>query len=53
MTRFKVHQSSLGSWFVITTTPFHVLHIYPQNMWKQAVNAAYEAAMEHRMEATA
>lgn len=53
MTRLKVHQSSLGSWFVITTTPFHVLHIYPQNMWKQAVNAAYEAAMERSMEATA
>lgn len=49
--RYRVHQSSLGSWFVYAGT--HVLHIYPQNMWRQAVNAAYDAAMERRMEATA
>lgn len=53
MMRYRVHQSSLGTWFVYTTAPFHVLHIYPQDMWVQAKNAAFEAAAENRMEATA
>lgn len=51
--KLRVYQSSLGSWFVVDTAPFHVLHIYPQHMWVQAVRAAYEAAMERAMEATA
>lgn len=49
--RYRVHQSSLGSWFVYAGS--HVLHIYPQNMWRQALNAAIDAATVDRMEATA
>jgi len=51
MMRYRVHQSSLGSWFVYRGK--HVLHIYPGNMWRQAVNAAIDAATTDQMEATA
>ena len=53
MSTVRVTQSSLGSWFVATTTPFHVLHIYPQSMWVQAKDAAFEFAATVRTEPTA
>lgn len=51
--RYRVYQSSLGSWFVTSRDPFHVIHIYPQHMWVQANRAAFESAAIDRMEATA
>lgn len=53
MRRVRVFRSSLGSWFVATTAPFHVVHIYPPGMWGQAKVAAFELAAETLTEATA